>query len=415
MELAMPLGHPVRPDRVLLSTGSTLNTRTIRRLREIGVDHFWIRYPGLTEIERWVSPALAGAQLNLRRCMANAFSGITEVASPKLDFSQYRRGVSELFNKLLDNRTAALFIEEMGSAQAPALRHAGNVCYISLLLGLRLDAYLTIERRRLIGAAAKEVSGLGVAALFHDLGMLRLPKDKLEQWANVRDPHDTMWRSHAHLGYEMIRGEIEPAAAAAVLHHHQRFDGSGFPKRSALDGSSVPLYGRSIHIFARVLAAADLFDQVRTGTDGGSPTPSEMDISEGPISTVRALRLMQEPPLRDWVDPIVLSGLLSVVPPFAPGSIVRLNTGAYAVVSGWEPRRPCRPRVRLIGDPARLESWSNDLQEIDLCVNNDIKVVEAEGRDVSMDQFEPTLPHDFDVDEQIKRLGPASDEARSVA
>jgi len=405
MELALPLGHPVRTDRVLLSAGSKLTPRSIRRLREIGIEHLWIRYPGLEDLERWVSPALAEAQLGLRRCVARAFDGLDRQNGSRLEFAAYRRAVTTMVSRLLDRRSAAVLIEEIGSAHKPALRHAGNVCYLSLLLGLRLDAYLMIERRRLSGAAAREVSGLGVAGMLHDVGIGRLSRETLEQWATHPEHDDKHWQLHARLSYEASRAGLDPASASAVLHHHQRFDGSGFPERLTISGESEPLAGRGIHVFARVLAAADLFDQLRSGTDGASPVTSDLVTADGPISTVRALRLFQEAPISDWLDPIVLLGLLSVVPPFAPGTIVRLNSGDHAVVSGWDPSDPCRPKVRIINDPDRLVEGESDLRELDLQLMRGVYICEAEGRDVEADLFGP-VPAGRELDRRISAMGP---------
>ncbi len=387
MELALPLGHPVRTDRVLLSAGSRLTPRTIRRLREIGIEHVWIRYPGLEDLEKWVSPALAEAQQELRRCVARAFGCMDRQDGAPVDFGAYRRAVSGVVSRLLDRRSAAVLIEEIGGTQQPALRHAGNVSYLSMLLGLRLDAYLMIERRRLNAAAARDVSGLGIAGMLHDIGVGRLDPEAFEAWAVDRSFEDESWREHTRLSYEAVRGGLDPAAASAVLHHHQRFDGTGFPDRVALSGKTEPLAGRSIHIFARVVAAADLFDQIRSGNDGASPVTKDLTTASGPVSTVRALKLMQEPPVSNWLDPIVRLGLLSVVPPFAPGTIVRLNSGDHAVVCNWDASEPCRPVVKLLNDPENLTFDGGELRELDLRQLRGVSVCEAEGRDVSGDLF----------------------------
>ncbi len=405
MELALPLGHPVRTDRVLLSAGSRLTPRTIRRLREIGIEHLWIRYPGLEDLEKWVSPALAEAQHGLRRCVAKAFGCMERQNGAPVDFGSYRRAVSGVVSRLLDRRSAAVLIEEIGGTQQPALRHAGNVSYLSMLLGLRLDAYLMIERRRLSAAAAREVSGLGIAGMLHDIGVGRLDQEAFEAWAVDPSSEDETWRTHTRLSYEAVRGGLDPAAASAVLNHHQRFDGTGFPDRVALSGKTQPMAGRSIHIFARVLAAADLFDQIRSGNDGASPVTHDVTTADGPMSTVRALKLMQQAPVSDWLDPLVLLGLLSVVPPFAPGTIVRLNSGDHAVVCNWDASEPCRPVVKLLDDPENLGAGSGELRELDLRQLRGVSVCEAEGRDVSDDLF-GQVGAGRELDQRIHAMGP---------
>ncbi len=402
MELALPLGHPVRVDRVLLSAGSRLTARTITRLREIGVEHLWIRYPGLADLERWVSPALAEARITLRQSVHEALTCMQRQDGAPLEFGPYRRAVAGVVSKLLDRRMSAVLIDDLAAGDAPAIRHAGSVCYLSMLIGLRLDAYLLLERRRLRASAARDVSGLGLAGMLHDVGMLKLEGDDHSAWLDEPTEDNEVYRSHVRLSYEALRGGLDAASASAVLHHHQRFDGSGFPDRKTLSGEE-PLAGRQIHIFARVLAAADLFDQVRHGCDGPFPLTDAMNGIDRPCSTVRALGLLQQAPFKDWIDPIVLRGLLAVVPPFAPGTIVRLSTGDDAVVCNWDARDPCRPVVRLIGDADELEGHDGALPEVDLRVMGGVSVVEAEGVDVSSDQFGP-IEDAATLDSDIERM-----------
>ncbi|HCT44936.1 MAG TPA: hypothetical protein DF699_06965, partial [Phycisphaerales bacterium] len=160
----------------------------------------------------------------------------------------------------MEDPDAALFIGEIADTGSPAIRHGANVGYLAMLMGLRLDFYLLRERSRLTPRLAKDVTSLGVAAMLHDIGMTRLKASVLKRWADEHDHTDPAWREHVDLGYEMVRGHVEPSAAAAVLHHHQRYDGSGFPVRKR-NGKVAGLDGSSIHIFARILIVADLYDR----------------------------------------------------------------------------------------------------------------------------------------------------------
>jgi response regulator RpfG family c-di-GMP phosphodiesterase len=109
-------------------------------------------------------------------------------------------------------------------------------------------------------AAAKDVASLGVGAMFHDIGLLKVDPAALAAWEQQRDEKDPVWRQHVKLGFSLVHEHLDAAAAAVVLHHHQRFDGSGFPSRMHLSGKEIPVAGSHIHIFARIAAVADVFD-----------------------------------------------------------------------------------------------------------------------------------------------------------
>ncbi|QYU68139.1 HD domain-containing protein [Leptolyngbya sp. 15MV] len=220
--------------------------------------------------------------------------------------------------------------------------------------------------------------------MFHDVGMARMAPDVLQRWNHTQDESDPDWRAHVHVGFDVVKNALGPAAAAAVLHHHQKFDGTGFPRRLRLDGTEEPLAGSDIHVFARIVAAADLFDRLRhppAALPGSTPTP-----------VVRVLKRLQQQPYANWIDPMVFRGLLSVVPPSVPGSIVTLSTGQQAVVTEWFPEDPCRPAVHIL--PNGLDALGPDdpIERIDLRQRTGIVVARAEGHDVTSDNFFPEHP-----------------------
>ena len=113
---------------------------------------------------------------------------------------------------------------------------------------------------------------LGIAGMLHDIGKTKLPA-ALRTCTAISPPTDeadrAAWEAHCHLGYELIKGGLEPSAAATVLHHHQHFDGSGFPALEAPRADETHQAGESIHIFARILRLADLFDHLTVSRSTG--------------------------------------------------------------------------------------------------------------------------------------------------
>jgi HD-GYP domain-containing protein (c-di-GMP phosphodiesterase class II) len=274
----------------------------------------------------------------------------------------------------------------------PLSRAAGQGCFLSLLLGLKLETYLMLSRSRL-GVVARDVSNLGMGALLRDIGMLHVPPEARWKWRLCSDEVDPAWRDHVTIGYDAVRGTIEPSAAAAVLHHHQHFDGSGFPMRTTISGDDEPLRGTDIHIFARIIAAADTFERMRF-----PPAQSGAEGQPAPVPVVRVLHQLVRGPESAWLDPLVIKGLVSVAPPFPPGSIVTLSNGLRCAVTSWNPRDPCRPEVAVLDrvalDPARFEE---PRERIDLGEAEHLYVVEAEGQHVAGDLFWPQTPDEFDL------------------
>lgn len=108
---------------------------------------------------------------------------------------------------------------------------------------------LIAQRMRL---SAKEIEDIGRGALLHDIGKIGVPDAILLKPGRLTDEEHALMRKHPEIGYRMIAHiPFLASAAQVVLHHHEAFDGTGYPSR--LSGSNIPLG-------ARIFAVADAFD-----------------------------------------------------------------------------------------------------------------------------------------------------------
>lgn len=392
MEIAMPITHPKSPETVLLRSGFVLDSKTITRLRQLYAREVWIKYPGLDFVSEQICPQIIQSGRRLSAAIGRAFGEVVNQGQADLEYGPYRRAIGDLLSRLVDNPKAGMLVVDLASSQIPLSRSAGQGCFLSLVLGLKLETYLIVSRTRL-GLVARDVSNLGMGGLLRDVGMLQLPAEERWRWRAHRDQTDPTWRSHVHAGYEMVRGEIEPSAAAAVLNHHQRFDGSGFPCRIDANGEEQPVGGTDVHIFARIIAVADTFDRLRFPPAAG-PDQSEPE----PVPVVQVLHTLLRSPASGWLDPIVRTALVHVAPPFPVGSIVRLNDGQRCAVVAVDPLNPCCPEVAVLGcerlNPARFEE---PREQLDLRETEGLHIAEAEGVDVTPWLFMPESPGEFDV------------------
>lgn len=425
MVLGLPVLHPTCPEVVLLRAGAALEETTIARLREIGVREAWIKYPSLDHLIQFVNPAMHEACRAVTADIGKAIDSVLANSHARLDFYAYKRAVMGVIENAISHPKAAIFIHEMTRDAKPSLRHAGNVCVLSILMGLKLDFYLVHQRSRLSANLAMDLSGLGVGAMLHDVGMLRLSPEVVARHEAAGDESDPEFQDHTRIGFELVKGELDPTAASAVLHHHQKYDGTGFPRRQPLKGAPVPLRGSDIHVFARIIACADLLDRIRFNRvlphngdlgpapvlpanatmpapagEQGAPADGKVQQAHPAMPVVRALKLMLGKPYREWVDPVVMRALLAVAPAFAPGSIVRLSDGRRAAVADWRPTNPCAPMVEILGEADR--GWEVRAPErVDLEKPGTPTIVTLETADgdvdVSQDLFFPSFPGDFDL------------------
>ncbi len=119
---------------------------------------------------------------------------------------------------------------------------------------VRLSEAVAIE----LGMSVEERRELEYAALLHDIGKIKVPKEILHKTGPLTDAEWEVMRAHAALGAEMLEsvggmlGEIAPV----VRHHHERWDGAGYPDGQA--AQTIPLH-------SRIIACCDTFSAITTG------------------------------------------------------------------------------------------------------------------------------------------------------
>jgi hypothetical protein len=348
MRLAMPVTHPDNPRQELLRKGFALDAPVLQRLRELNVAWVYVDYPGLEDLDRHLAPSLSAERRTLYGQVKSSLEDFQKSADPQVDYWDYHAATREFIATLVADGPNPIYVDQLSrNVGGDAVEHGLAVAQLALVLGLKLQPYLVRERRHLRSTHARDLVNLGIAGMLHDLGKTRVhakvrAAHTLSRFEN--DNYRAEWEAHAVHGYEMLRDAIKPTAAAAVLHHHQHFDGSGFPTDQAQEG-------QEIHIYARILTAADLYQRLTVGDDGRRRANFEV------------LRLMRDR-YADRLDPEVLFAMPKVVPPFPPGSKVTLCDGRRAVVTEVETEHPYRPVVKPMSHDGRsLEAESIRLRK----------------------------------------------------
>jgi len=376
MVLALPIPNPQAPSRTLLKAGYSLEEPMIEKLRGMDIRFVWVRCPALAFLEKFIDREGAEARSEVVSRIAETFESLQEEASAKLPYDTYTSAIESLVQSLVSNPSSAVFLGDLIDGPSDLMRHSSAVTYLTLLMGLKLEGYMVRERRHVNPMRAKEVVSLGVGAMLHDIGLVMMDEQQKDLFEQTGDDADPRFAEHCSIGYQTVRGHIDPSAATIVLHHHQRFDGKGFT------GPGFPtLEGRRIHIFSRVTAVADAVDRMRS--------PRKLPVQP----TAFVLHHLVGPRLSKQFDPAVIDALLEVVPPFAPGSIVKLSDDRQAVVIDHLPDTPCRPVVQIIEDAQTLDPENLKLGEtIELATADGLNIDECEGLDVREYQFERPDP-----------------------
>lgn len=314
----MTLARPVYGPRgeLLLSRGAALSARRIAALREAGVLAVHVEGP-VPEAE--LENAERALQEELRAHTMNVVRSWAEHGAKRVNFASVVEQVRSVVDEILSGKTPMGGLAEISSADAYTFAHSVDVCVLSVAAGARL------------GYGREKLLKLGVGALLHDLGKTKVPPEILNKPRRLTPAEFAEIRKHPAWGYKLLLedadGDVDPASAMVVLNHHERFDGSGYPRGLA---------GADAGEMAMICAAADMYNAMTTDRVYRRALPPheayEMLMGAGgsllPFGVVRAF--------------------LSCVEPYPVGSVIRLSTGDVACVVSADPELPFRPTVVLI-------------------------------------------------------------------
>jgi len=104
-----------------------------------------------------------------------------------------------------------------------------------------------------MGLSEREIQDIKAAGIVHDIGTLGVPEDVLRKPTLLTPEEFDLVKSHAARGAKMLEPLKEPAIERMVRHHHEFFDGHGYP--DGLKGEQIPLG-------ARIIAVAEAFDAI---------------------------------------------------------------------------------------------------------------------------------------------------------
>ncbi len=122
-----------------------------------------------------------------------------------------------------------------------------------------------------LGLPEEDLDCLALAGVLHDVGKIHLDSTILGKPGPLDETERELMQRHPELGFAMTRNRLDAKVAEAILYHHERFDGQGYP---------FGLTGKGIPILSRIVLVADAFDAM-TSTRAYQPAlPVEFAVGE---------------------------------------------------------------------------------------------------------------------------------------
>ena len=248
----------------------------------------------------------------------------------QMDIKLVRRVVNEVLDSVFRNQDAFLALLKVKVYEKYDFAHPLLVTVLSVSFG------------RYLGMSWEQLEGLGMGAMLQDIGKTRIPREIIEKPERLTPEEFKIAKSHTGHSLDLLRehDHIPREALSMAYYHHERYDGSGYPKG---------ISSGQLHPYHIIAGISDVFDALTA--DRVYQTGCLPHEALGLLFRMGGRRFP-----KNWVERFV--HCLGIYP---TGSVVELSTGELAVVTAVNHGQLLRPRVRLVTDSqgrplARLRS-----------------------------------------------------------
>jgi putative nucleotidyltransferase with HDIG domain len=252
--------------------------------------------------------------------------------------------ISNLADTILSEDALVLhLISQAGKEQESMYFHVLNVSILAMMLAKNLKY------------SADEVKSVGLGAMFHDIGKLKIPSQILRKTTALTAPEQNFIKLHPKLGLELLglTQQFPTEAKAIVEQHHEYLDGTGYP---------AGLKAEAINKLARIVAVVNEFDNLCH--------PADMTQARSPHHALSVMFKTMKGKLGD-LEMKVMIKMMGIYP---PGTVVMLSDKRVGIVMAVNSEAMLYPEVLIYdADVPRLEAAIVTLEANKLSIEKVIK------------------------------------------
>ncbi len=307
--------------RMLLAADKEITESYIRRLQEMEVYAIYVRNPLFDDVE--IPLVLSEETRNQSMQTVKRAFEVLRNKRNDVSFEEIQAVSRRIVAEVLRNRRALVHLTEIRSHDDYTFAHSVDVCVLSVLVAVHL------------GYTEVKLQELAVGALLHDVGKTKIEPDLINKQTALDEDEMAIMRGHTMFGFDILRsyqGKMTLPSIHIALQHHEKYDGTGYPRGLSKD---------DIHEYSRIVSIADVYDAVT------SDRPYRKALLPHEAYELMLFNGSQH------FDPMILPLFLQRIAIYPVGTVVRLNTGDIGVVTSVPPEMPLRPTLRLILDKNR--------------------------------------------------------------
>lgn len=326
--------------RILLNSGVKLSDSYIDRLKTLGLSSLYVKDEFSPDDDSYPDIISEHSRIETMSTVKKSFHNLQN--NRKLNVRMVQSTVNNLIDELLYNSDVLIGLKDIRVFDDYTFAHSVNVCILSLVTGITLS-YNNIKLKE-----------LGIGALLHDIGKTKISKEILNKPDDLTEEEFNEMKNHPQYGFDILRQypEISLLSAHIAYQHHERLDGTGYPRKLAAE---------DIHEYAKIVAVADVYDSLMA------------DRPYRPSYTVNQALAILKRSAGSHLEGRIVNALAANIAVYPIGTLVELNTGNIGIVSDVNKEQPTRPIVRVIYD--RKNKHNCPFLEIDLSKKSTILIV----------------------------------------
>ncbi|MEL7477850.1 MAG: HD-GYP domain-containing protein [Pseudomonadota bacterium] len=260
----------------------------------------------------------------------------------KLDVSLLNQVSNDIVDSVLRNSNAMAILSRLRDKDGYNWRHMINCTILMSVFA------------KYLGIKSEQIQQLALGAMLHDVGHTKLPQGLINKTENVNEFEFKALKKHVVQSLGLVKGEagISNLIMDMILNHHERIDGSGYPRG---------LSGTKISKPARMMAIVDVYDAMT------SERPHQS--GEEPIHALRYLLANKH-----QFDAQLVQKFIKCLGVHPVGTIVRLTNDRLALVLEGNKKSPMKPKVKVFYNTKHKHHITG--KDLDLhALEDEIKVV----------------------------------------
>jgi HD-GYP domain-containing protein (c-di-GMP phosphodiesterase class II) len=236
-----------------------------------------------------------------------------------LDMVRVKKSVEPMIESISRNPDACIWLARMKQEDQYTYQHSLGASIWAVALG------------RQLGLPKSDLRSLAIGGMLFDVGKLGVEPELLNTQQPLTDDEFQRVRDHVKMGVEMIEGSglMNQDVIDMITYHHERHDGSGYPK--GVRGDDIP-------VFARIAAIVDCYDAITSHRSYARAIPPST-----------AIKMLYEWKDIDFQGELV-EEFIQAVGIYPAGTLVELSSGEVAVVVAEYRTRRLRPQVMVLLD-----------------------------------------------------------------